>query len=109
GDAFPDYFRKKKLGPLVGTRTWGGLIGISGIPTLIDRGGITAPTFRMYNLDGSWFAEGHGVDPDIEVMEDLSALAKGRDAQLQRAIDEVLQLLVKNPFKEPTRPAAEVR
>ena len=65
GDAFPDYFRKKHLGPLIGTRTWGVLIGISGVPSLIDGGSITAPSFRMYNSDGTWFKEGHGVDPDI--------------------------------------------
>ena len=73
GDAFPDYFRKAGLGPLIGTRTWGGLIGISGVPGLIDGGGITVPTFRMYNPDGTWFKEGHGVDPDIPVAEDLYA------------------------------------
>ena len=71
GDAFPDYFRKKGLGPLIGGRTWGGLIGISGMPNLIDGGAITAPTFRMYNQDGTWFKEGHGVDPDIAVDENL--------------------------------------
>jgi len=54
GDAFPDYFRKTGLGPLIGTRTWGGLIGISGAPQLIDGGNITVPTFRMYNPDGTW-------------------------------------------------------
>ena len=67
GDAFPDYFRKAGLGPLIGTRTWGGLIGITGAPALIDGGSVTVPTFRMYNPDGTWFKEGHGVDPDIEV------------------------------------------
>ena len=63
GDAFPDYFRKAGLGPLIGMRTWGGLIGISGAPGLIDGGGVTVPTFRMYDPDGTWFKEGHGVDP----------------------------------------------
>jgi tricorn protease len=109
GDAFPDYFRKKKLGPLIGARTWGGLIGISGVPQLIDGGSITVPTFRMYNPDGTWFKEGHGVDPDIEVMEDLTALSKGSDAQLERAITEIKELLKKNGFTRPARPAAEVR
>ena len=60
GDAFPDYFRKAGLGPLIGSRTWGGLIGISGLPQLIDGGSVTAPTFRMYDPDGKWFKEGHG-------------------------------------------------
>ncbi len=109
GDAFPDYFRKKNLGPLIGTRTWGGLIGISGYPDLIDGGGITAPSFRIYNPDGTWFREGHGVDPDIEVMEDLGAMAKGIDPQLERAIAEVQQLLKTKGFTAPAVPAAEKR
>jgi len=109
GDAFPDYFRKKGLGPLIGERTWGGLIGISGCPSLIDGGGITVPTFRMYNMDGSWFKEGHGVEPDIEVREDLGAMAKGIDPQLERAITEIKNLLKTKPYTEPTVPAHEQR
>ncbi|HEY6953746.1 MAG TPA: PDZ domain-containing protein, partial [Flavisolibacter sp.] len=89
GDAFPDFFRKRNLGPLIGQRTWGGLIGISGVPPLIDGGQVTVPTFRMYNPDGTWFKEGHGVDPDIVVPEDLGMMAKGIDPQLQRAITEI--------------------
>ena len=109
GDAFPDYFKRKELGPLVGQRTWGGLIGISGVPNLIDGGAITSPTFRMYYPDGTWFKEGHGVDPDILVEEDLSALAKGRDAQLERAIEEALKLIKAEGYQAPQRPAPEVR
>jgi tricorn protease len=109
GDAFPDYFRKKKLGALIGTRTWGGLIGISGVPQLIDGGSITAPTFRMYNPDGSWFKEGHGVDPDIEVPEDLTAMAKGTDPQLEKAISEVKDQIKKKGFTRPVRPSVENR
>lgn len=86
GDAFPDYFRKSGLGPLLGTTTWGGLIGISGAPSLIDGGVITVPTFRMYDPDGKWFPEGHGVDPDIEVKENPGELSKGTDGQLEEAI-----------------------
>lgn len=108
GDAFPDYFRKKKLGPLIGTRTWGGLIGISGVPSLIDGGSITVPTFRMFNPDGTWFKEGHGVDPDIKVQEDLTSISKGIDTQLERAITEIKEAL-KTSFVQPERPAAEVR
>lgn len=109
GDAFPDYFRKRGLGPLIGTRTWGGLIGISGTPQLIDGAGVTAPTFRMYNLDGTWFKEGHGVDPDIEVDENLGAFAHGEDVQLSRAIKEIKRLLIKQPFTPPQRPQPEKR
>jgi tricorn protease len=109
GDAFPDYFRRKKLGPLIGARTWGGLIGISGVPELIDGGSITVPTFRMYNPDGTWFREGHGVDPDIAVDEDLGAMAKGVDPQLQRAIEEIKNLLKTNEYKRPVPPGVEKR
>jgi tricorn protease len=77
GDAFPTYFRQAGLGPLIGTRTWGGLIGISGSPGLVDGGSVTVPTFRMYDPEGTWFPEGHGVEPDIHVEDDPTQLAKG--------------------------------
>ncbi|MGD8540067.1 MAG: PDZ domain-containing protein [Candidatus Aminicenantes bacterium] len=109
GDAFPDYFRKAGLGPLIGTRTWGGLIGVSGAPRLIDGGGVTVPTFRMYDPDGKWFKEGHGVDPDIEVKEDPAILADGTDPQLKRAVEEVLRMLEEQPFKKPARSPYEDR
>ncbi|HEY0356507.1 MAG TPA: S41 family peptidase, partial [Flavisolibacter sp.] len=109
GDAFPDYFRRKNLGPLVGTRTWGGLIGISGVPPLMDGGSVTVPSFRMYNPDGTWFREGHGVDPDIAVPENLGMMAKGIDPQLQRAIEEAKKLLKSKEFKRPAVPGTEKR
>ncbi len=109
GDAFPDYFRKAGLGPLVGTRTWGGLIGISGVPELIDGGTVTVPTFRMYNPDGTWFKEGHGVDPDISVPEDPAALAKGTDVQLERAVQEVMKSLKDRPVRMPEHAPFENR
>lgn len=109
GDAFPDYFKKSGLGPLIGMRTWGGLIGISGAPSLIDGGNITVPTFRMFNTDGTWFREGHGVDPDIEVIDDPSQLAKGIDPQLERAIEEVMKSLNNKPVGLPKPPAPEKR
>ena len=108
GDAFPFYFRQAGLGPLIGTRTWGGLIGISGAPSLIDGGGVTVPTFRMYDPKGQWFAEGHGVDPDIPVEEDPAQLAKGTDPQLERAIQEVMRRIATQPGP-PARPAYEKR
>jgi len=108
GDAFPFYFREAGLGPLIGTRTWGGLIGISGAPQLVDGGGVTVPTFRMYDPKGTWFAEGHGVDPDIAVDDDPTQLAKGTDPQLQRAIDEILKRIAAAP-KPPSQPAYEKR
>jgi tricorn protease len=109
GDAFPDYFRKAGLGPLIGERTWGGLIGISGAPALIDGGNVTVPTFRMYNPDGTWFKEGHGVDPDIEVTDDPSAMAVGKDPQLDRAVDEVLSRIRQKPPVLPAHPPYEKR
>ncbi len=109
GDAFPDYFKKRGLGPLIGTRTWGGLIGISGTPELVDGASVTAPSFRMYNLDGTWFREGHGVDPDIFVDEDLGAFSRGIDVQLDRAIEEALRLIKTQAFAVPPRPAPERR
>ncbi len=109
GDAFPDYFRKSGLGPLIGTKTWGGLIGISGAPSLVDGGMITAPTFRMYNPDQTWFAEGHGVNPDIVVPEDPSALARGIDPQLDAAIEYVLEQIKNHPPTIPDPPEVEKR
>jgi tricorn protease len=109
GDAFPTFFREKKLGPLVGERTWGGIIGISGVPELIDGGGVTVPTFRQYDPDGRWFAEGHGVDPDIQVVQDPAQLAKGVDQQLEAGIQEALRQLQQHPIATPKRPAYEDR
>ncbi|MEO5895106.1 MAG: PDZ domain-containing protein [Vicinamibacterales bacterium] len=108
GDAFPTYFKQSGLGPVIGTRTWGGLIGISGAPLLVDGGNVSVPTFRMYDPKGTWFAEGHGVEPDIEVIDDPAQLAKGSDPQLARAIKEVQDRMANYP-KPPTRPAPEKR
>ncbi len=109
GDAFPDYFRKAGAGLLIGSRTWGGLIGISGAPALIDGGIITVPTFRMYDPDGKWFKEGHGVDPDIDVPEDYSQLSKGVDNQLEKAIKEIMRLHKENPPVNPQHEPYEKR
>jgi tricorn protease len=82
---------------------------MSGIPQLIDGGVATVPTFRMYSTDGVWFAEGYGVDPDIEVIEDPTQLARGVDEQLERAIQETLRLLEENPPVRAQRPRYENR
>ena len=103
GDAFPSYFREAGLGPLIGTRTWGGLIGISGAPRSPMAAAVTVPTFRMYDPKGQWFAEGHGVEPDIAVDDDPAQLAAGNDPQLARAIKEVTERAAKAP-KAPARP-----
>ena len=109
GDAFPDFFRKAGLGPLIGLRTWGGLIGISGAPALIDGGSITVPTFRQYNPDGTWFLEGHGVDPDITIVDDPTQLANGTDPQLEKGVETVTDMLKKNPPVHPKQPAYQNR
>ncbi len=109
GDAFPYYFRKTGLGPIVGTRTLGGLIGISGNPGLIDGGFITAPGYAFWNSHGKWEIEGYGVDPDYNV-EDLPPNIKDSyDPQLDKAIEVITDLLKKNPPQKPVRPQYEDR
>lgn len=105
GDALPYYFRLRKLGPLVGTRTWGALVGTLGIPATIDGGGITAPTLAFYDLSGRWAVENEGVAPDIEVEYTPAEVLKGRDPQLERAVQEAMKLLEQNPVKRVPRPA----
>lgn len=97
GDALPWYFRKGAIGTLVGTRTWGGLVGIGGYPTLIDGGTVTAPRFALYGLNGQWEVENVGIAPDIEVAQDPKLVRAGRDPQLERAVEIVLEGLKKNP------------
>lgn len=109
GDMFPWLFRHEALGKLVGTRTWGGLVGISGNPAFIDGGTISVPTFGFYKLDGTWGVEGHGVDPDVEVIDDPAVMkggldAGGRDPQIERAVEMLLQELKEKPFRAPVRP-----
>ncbi len=104
GDCFPFLFKKAGLGPLIGRRTWGGLIGISGAPALIDGGNVTVPTFGIFSKEGQWVIEGYGVDPDIEVMDDPALLAQGQDPQLDRAIQEVEAAIKKNPSKPTSKP-----
>lgn len=105
GDALPYYFRLRKLGPLVGTRTWGGLVGTLGIPATIDGGGITAPSLAFYDLQGRWAVENEGVAPDIEVEYTPAEVIKGHDPQLERAVQEALRLLEQNPPLRVPRPA----
>ena len=105
GDALPYYFRLRKIGPLVGTRTWGGLVGTLGIPATIDGGGITAPSLAFYDLSGKWAVENEGVPPDIEVEYTPSEVIKGRDPQLERAVQEAMKLLERNAVHRIPRPA----
>ena len=105
GDLFPFLFKQAGLGPLIGTRTWGGLVGISGNPGLIDGGGVTVPTFGFYEKDGTWGIEGHGVDPDVLVVDDPALLALGQDPQLDAAIAVMLDEIERNPYVPPLRPS----
>jgi tricorn protease len=105
GDAMPWFFKKLNVGPLVGKRTWGGLVRASGIPTLMDGGSIRAPNGAVYGLNGEWEVENKGVAPDIEVENDPAEWRKGRDPQLEKAVEYLLAELEKNPPKEYKRPA----
>lgn len=105
GDCFPYFFRQSRLGKLIGMRTWGGLVGISGNPSLIDGGQVTAPTFAFYETDGTWGVEGHGVDPDIEVIDDPALMVDGGDPQLDAAIELMLKEIETNGYRPPQRPA----
>ena len=104
GDAFPFYFRQLGLGPVIGTRTWGGLIGLSGNPGFMDGGSLAVPTFRFINTDGEWDVENIGVAPDIEVVDRPELVAAGKDPSLERAIEILLEELKKNPPKETVVP-----
>ncbi|MBL8064581.1 MAG: PD40 domain-containing protein [Chthonomonadaceae bacterium] len=105
GDYFPWHFKKAKVGPVVGKRTWGGLVGILNFPTFIDGGSVTAPNIAFYNPDGKWEVENYGVDPDIDVEFDPALWRQGRDAQLERAVAEAMKLLSKNPKPSIKKPA----
>ena len=104
GDAFPYYFRKKGLGTLIGTRTWGGLIGISGNASLVDGGSISVPRFGVYDENEEWIIEGIGVYPDIEVVDRPEQLAKGQDPGIEKAVEVLLKQLEENPPRKINAP-----
>ncbi|MDQ6677650.1 MAG: PDZ domain-containing protein [Acidobacteriota bacterium] len=107
GDAMPWLFRDQKIGPLIGKRTWGGLVGIFGAPPLMDGGMLTAPNLAFYNLKGEWDVENHGVAPDYDVEFDPAAVRKGHDPQLEKAVALVMEDLAKHPqpkYKVPAFP-----
>ncbi|HEY7390565.1 MAG TPA: PDZ domain-containing protein, partial [Bryobacteraceae bacterium] len=105
GDMMPWMFRYTKTGPLVGKRTWGGLIGVLGFPELMDGGTVTAPNVRIFSPEGDWVAENTGVAPDVEVELDPKSVAQGHDPQLERAVAMALEALKENPPPEPHPPA----
>jgi tricorn protease len=109
GDIFPYMFRQAHLGPLIGKRTWGGVVGISGHGPLIDGGTIFVPEFASADLKGNYVIEGHGVDPDIVVEKEPKAVLSGHDPQLERGVAEVMKMMQQNPKKLPTRAADPVK
>lgn len=109
GDIFPAMFKEAGLGPLIGKRSWGGVIGISNRGTLIDGGSVFVPGSAFASKTGEWIIEGYGVDPDIEVDNDPRSEIAGRDPQLERGIAEVMAKLKDRAVKLPARPAAPVK
>ncbi len=104
GDIFPYMFREAGLGPLIGKRSWGGVVGISNHGNLIDGGAVNVPESALANTKGEYIIEGYGVDPDIEVENDPKSVIAGHDPQLERAVEEVMKKLT-TPIKLPKRPA----
>lgn len=104
GDAFPYYFKKRKLGVLIGTRTWGGLIGLSGNPDFADGGSLNVPTFGFVDDEGRWAVEGEGVAPDIEVIDRPELIAAGQDPCVEKAVEVLLEQLRRQAPKKPAMP-----
>jgi tricorn protease len=109
GDIFPYMFRQAGLGPLIGKRTWGGVVGITSRGPLLDGGTVFVPEFATASVDGKYVIEGHGVDPDIVVENDAASVISGRDPQLERGISEIMKALEANPKKLPSRPPDPVK
>jgi tricorn protease len=97
GDALPWYFHRTHIGPLVGVRTWGGLVGIGGYPPLMDGGMVTAPRWAIGGLNGHWQVENHGIPPDVEVWQDPKLVRQGHDPQLEQAVAVAMEALRKSP------------
>ncbi len=105
GDALPWLFKQAKLGPLVGKRTWGGLVGIGAIPVLMDGGHVTSPSVAFFSPKGEWDVENHGVEPDYAVEQDPKEVSEGHDPQLEKAVSLAMEQLSKHPAVEVQHPA----
>ncbi|WP_217318879.1 S41 family peptidase [Rhodanobacter sp. B05] len=105
GDALPWYFKRSEVGPLIGERTWGGLVGIGGYPPLLDGGRVTAPRWAIFGLHGQWEVENHGIAPDIEVWQDPELIRQGHDPQLEKAVEVLMQQLKAHPAPSYPDPA----
>jgi tricorn protease len=109
GDIFPAMFREAGLGPLIGKRSWGGVVGITNRGTLVDGGVVNVPEFGFTNAKGEWIIEGHGVDPDIVVENDPKLVIQGQDPQLERGVTELMNKLKVKPTTWPQRGAPPVK
>jgi tricorn protease len=109
GDIFPYHFRFAGLGPLIGKRTWGGVVGINGAGPLLDGGTVFVPLSGTNSPTGEWIIEGQGVTPDIEVENDPKSVIEGHDLQLERGVQEVLKAMEAHPMKLPVKPADPVK
>jgi tricorn protease len=109
GDLLPYMFKQQDLGPLIGTRTWGGLVGTWDTPNFIDGGRMVAPRGGFYDLDGNWAVEGEGIAPDIKVIQNPKSTSQGEDPQLKRAVEEAMKLLDKQTFEYKPEPKAPIR
>ncbi len=108
GEEFPDIFRREKLGPVIGVRTWGGEVGSGGGYRLIDGGRLNIPNYANW-VEGAWIIEGTGVEPDITVEQDPNAVLEGRDPQLDRAIAYLKEKIAAQPVPRPTPPPFPVK
>lgn len=109
GDLLPYMFKKANIGPLVGTRTWGGLVGTWDTPPFMDGGRMVAPRGGFFDTDGKWAIEAVGVSPDVEVFYDPKTLIEGRDPQLEKAVQEALRLMPSKGIELKKEPAAPIR
>ena len=109
GDLLPYMFRKNKIGPLIGTRTWGGLVGTWDTPLFMDGGRMVAPRGGFFDTNGEWVVEGAGVSPDVEVFSDPKDIIAGRDPQLERAVQEAMKLMATQGIELKKEPAAPIR
>jgi tricorn protease len=109
GDLLPYMFRAKEIGPLVGTRTWGGLVGTWDTPPFIDGGRMVAPRGGFFDVNGEWAVEGDGIAPDIEVIQHPKLILEGSDPQLEKAVEVALEMLEKEKFERQPEPPAPVK
>lgn len=108
GDMLPMQFQLREMGPVIGTRTWGGLVGVSMFIRMIDGGGLTAPDYRIYDTRGKWVVENMGIQPDIEVDLEPAQMAKGHDAQLIKGVEVIMKKIKDAPWSMPEHQAFPV-